>query len=98
MNHPASKPEIKAVAIATMDELRERIKRKSKLKGRQPDDASLAEVHALLGPKPTDGHRDVHFFGQRHHMAVMYSAKFIVQQMQVFKDRKSTRLNSSHVD
>ena len=57
MNHPASKPEIKAVALATMDELRERIKRKSKLKGRQPDDASLAEVRALLGPKPTDGYR-----------------------------------------
>ena len=57
MNHPASKPEIKAVAIATMDELRERIKRKSKLKGRQADDVSLDEVRALIGEKPADGHR-----------------------------------------
>ena len=57
MNHPASKPEIKAVALATMDELRDRIRRKSKLKGRQADDVSLAEVRALLGAKPVDGHR-----------------------------------------
>ena len=57
MNHPASKPEIKAVAIATLDELRERIKRKSKLKGRQAGDTSLAEVRALLGPKPAAGYR-----------------------------------------
>ena len=57
MNHPASKPEIKAVAIATMEELRDRIKRKSKLKGRQADDASLAEVRELLGAKPADGYR-----------------------------------------
>ncbi len=57
MNHPGNKPEIKAVAIATVDEMRERIKRKSKLKGRQADDVSLAEVRALLGAKPVDGHR-----------------------------------------
>ena len=57
MNHPASKTEIKAVAIATMEELRERIKRKSKLKGRQADDVSLDEVRALIGEKPADGHR-----------------------------------------
>ena len=57
MNHPANKPEIKAVALATVDELRDRIRRKSKLKGRQADDASVAEVRALLGAKPVDGHR-----------------------------------------
>ena len=40
-----------------MDQLRERIRRKSQLKGRQADDASLAEVRALIGPRPADGHR-----------------------------------------
>ncbi|MDO8769873.1 MAG: NADH-ubiquinone oxidoreductase-F iron-sulfur binding region domain-containing protein [Burkholderiaceae bacterium] len=40
------------VAIATVDEMRERIRRKSKLKGRQADDASLQEVRALVGAAP----------------------------------------------
>ena len=60
MNHPAHAREIneiKAIAIATVDELRERIKRKSKLKGRQADDASIDEVRALIGLKPAEGHR-----------------------------------------
>ena len=60
MNHPAKASElneIKAVAIATVDELRERIKRKSKLKGRQADDVSIEEVRALIGPRPLVGHR-----------------------------------------
>ena len=46
-----------AVTIATVDQLRERIRRKSKLKGRQADDASLEEVRALIGARPADGHR-----------------------------------------
>ena len=37
--------------------MRERIRKKSKLKGRQADDASLAEVRALLGTRPDGGHR-----------------------------------------
>ena len=41
---------VAAVALATPDQLRERIRRKSRLKGRQPDDTALAEVRALLGP------------------------------------------------
>jgi NADH:ubiquinone oxidoreductase subunit F (NADH-binding)/NADH:ubiquinone oxidoreductase subunit E len=45
------------VALATVDEMRERIRRKSKLKGRQADDASLQEVRALIGMPPPDGHR-----------------------------------------
>ena len=57
MNHPAPLHEVKAVAIATVDELRERIRRKSKLKGRQADDLSVDEVRALIGLKPTTGHR-----------------------------------------
>ena len=41
----------------TVDQLRERIRRKAKLKGRQPDDASREEVRALIGARPTEGHR-----------------------------------------
>lgn len=57
MNHPGHLSEVKAVAIATADELRERIRRKSKLKGRQADDVSLEEVRDLMGPRPASGHR-----------------------------------------
>ena len=57
MNHPRPSNEIQAVAIATLDDMRQRIRQKSKLKGRQADDASLDEVRALLGPKPEAGHR-----------------------------------------
>jgi formate dehydrogenase len=60
MNHPAKASEfneIKAVTLATVDELRQRIKRKSKLKGRQADDASTEDVRALIGLRPLEGHR-----------------------------------------
>ena len=40
-----------------LDGLRQSLKRHAKLKGRQPDDASLAEVRALIGPRPEGGHR-----------------------------------------
>ena len=49
MNHPKPSDVVKAVAVATADDLRETIRRKSKLKGRQADDASLAEVRQLIG-------------------------------------------------
>ena len=49
MNHPKPSGEIKTVAVATVDDLRETIRRKSKLKGRQADDVSLAEVRQLIG-------------------------------------------------
>ena len=49
MNHPKPSEEVKAVAVATADDLRETIRRKSKLKGRQADDASLAQVRQLIG-------------------------------------------------
>jgi len=52
MNHPKPSGEIKAVAIATADDLRARIKQKSKLKGRQADDVALAEIQALIGDGP----------------------------------------------
>jgi len=49
MNHPKPSDAVKAVAVATADDLRETIRRKSKLKGRQADDVSLAEVRQLIG-------------------------------------------------
>ena len=52
MNHPKPTKEVKAVAVATADDLRETIRRKSKLKGRQADDASVAEVRQLIGEAP----------------------------------------------
>ena len=52
MNHPKPSGEVKAVAVATADDLRETIRRKSKLKGRQADDVSLSEVRQLIGEAP----------------------------------------------
>ena len=45
------------VLLATPDQLRERIRQKSKLKGRQADDTSRHEVVSLLGVKPEGGYR-----------------------------------------
>ncbi|MBU3641852.1 NAD(P)H-dependent oxidoreductase subunit E [Polynucleobacter sp. Fuers-14] len=52
MNHPKPSGEVKAVAVATADDLRETIRRKSKLKGRQADDVSVDEVRQLIGNAP----------------------------------------------
>ncbi|NML43846.1 NADH-quinone oxidoreductase subunit F [Ramlibacter sp. G-1-2-2] len=57
MNHPRPSPEVAAVAVATPDDLRQRIRRKSKLKGRQPEEGAVEEVRALIGPPPAGGHR-----------------------------------------
>ncbi len=46
-----------ATVLGTPDALRETIRRASRLKGRQPDDAALADVRALIGAAPADGHR-----------------------------------------
>ena len=45
------------VLLASADDMRQRIRRMGKLKGRQPDDASLAQVRALIGAAPVEGHR-----------------------------------------
>jgi formate dehydrogenase len=45
------------IRIATPDEMRERIRRKSKLKGRQADEMSIRQVQALIGLRPEAGHR-----------------------------------------
>ena len=61
MQHPGStttgKQEVQAIPLGTVDDLRDRIRRKSKLKGRQPEADALAQVQELIGPKPEDGHR-----------------------------------------
>jgi NADH:ubiquinone oxidoreductase subunit E len=48
---------VNTVVLATPDELRERIRQKSKLKGRQADDVSREEVRQLLGARPEAGYR-----------------------------------------
>jgi formate dehydrogenase len=40
------------VALASVDDMRQRIRSKSKLKGRQAEDSAVAEVRALLGAGP----------------------------------------------
>jgi NADH:ubiquinone oxidoreductase subunit F (NADH-binding)/NADH:ubiquinone oxidoreductase subunit E len=45
-----SKPPV--VAIASVDSIRGRLRKKSQLKGRQPDHVSLGEVQELIGPGP----------------------------------------------
>jgi formate dehydrogenase beta subunit len=50
MNHPGKANERQAVALATVEELRERMRRKSQLKGRQVDEQALAQVRQLLKP------------------------------------------------
>ena len=57
MSQPDSTVQVTNVALATLDDMRQRIRLKSKLKGRQADEVSLAQVRALTGDKPTDGHR-----------------------------------------
>jgi len=54
---PSSLGDAGVVAVASVDELRERIRRKRQLKGRQADALSLAEVRSLIGTRPTEGHR-----------------------------------------
>jgi formate dehydrogenase beta subunit len=65
---------VAVVALATPEQLRERIKRKSRLKGRQADDASLAEVRALLGDKPAAGWRRDLLIEQLHLLNDSYGA------------------------
>jgi formate dehydrogenase len=72
MNHPATPREVKTVALATAEQLRERIRQKSKLKGRQVDELALAEVRALLGPRPADGFRRDLLIEQLHNLNDAY--------------------------
>ena len=57
MNSSAPSSGAVEVALGSADDLRGRIRKKSRLKGRQPDEASLEEVAQLLGLAPADGWR-----------------------------------------
>ena len=57
INQPDLTAQVKGVALATLDDMRQQIRQKSKLKGRQADDLSVDEVRALIGPKPPTGYR-----------------------------------------
>ena len=50
-------PEAPTVAAVSVSDMRERIRRKSHLKGRQPEDVAMTEVAGLLGPRPATGLR-----------------------------------------
>ncbi|MDO8458417.1 MAG: NADH-ubiquinone oxidoreductase-F iron-sulfur binding region domain-containing protein [Burkholderiaceae bacterium] len=50
-------PAVSSVILATPDQLRDRIRQKSKLKGRQADEVSCSEVVALMGARPAEGYR-----------------------------------------
>ena len=62
------------VARIDADELRRSIRRRGRLKGRQPDDAALAEVAALLGPRPAGGWRRDRLIEQLHQLNDLHGA------------------------
>jgi formate dehydrogenase beta subunit len=55
MNSAATGGSVATVAVASVEDLRGRIKRKSRLKGRQADGAALEQVRELLGERPREG-------------------------------------------
>ena len=57
MSLSSSSNPVASVALASLDDMRERIRRKRQLKGRQVDVQARDEVRALLGPCPADGYR-----------------------------------------
>lgn len=50
-------PPAPALAALSLDDMRARIRSKSRLKGRQSEAAAMAEVAQLLGPRPEQGFR-----------------------------------------
>ena len=56
-NQPDELLALPVVASVSPEEMRQRIKRKSRLKGRQVDEGSRAELCALLGERPASGWR-----------------------------------------
>ena len=50
--HFSVSPSVPTVALASVDDMRQRIRAKSKLKGRQPEDAAIQDVRELLGLAP----------------------------------------------
>ena len=56
-NTPSHFSSTTAVTLGSVDDMRERIRRKRQLKGRQVDAASAADVRALIGEPPAAGYR-----------------------------------------
>ena len=52
MSTPAARTDAKIVATASVEQLRGRLRKKSQLKGRQPDHAAMTEVQELIGAGP----------------------------------------------
>jgi formate dehydrogenase beta subunit len=52
MSTTATRTDAKVVATASVEQLRGRLRKKSQLKGRQPDHAAMAEVQELIGAGP----------------------------------------------
>ena len=52
-----STPAVPTLARVSVDDMRERIRRKSRMKGRQAEDDAVAEVRGLIGAPPPGGHR-----------------------------------------
>jgi formate dehydrogenase len=81
------------VTLATVDDMRQRIRSKSKLKGRQTNDESLAAVRALLGPAPH--RRDLliehlhglndHFGGLHDHHLVALAKEMNIPMAEVYE-------------
>ena len=57
MKPTPTRPAPPAVPLATEDQLRQRLRRHGRLKGRQPDDEALRDVRDCIGPRPPQGHR-----------------------------------------
>ena len=72
--HFPSGPEDSVVARIDAEELRRRIRSTSRLKGRQPDDAALVAVAALLGPRPAEGWRRDRLIEQLHQLNDLHGA------------------------
>jgi len=62
------------VARIDSDELRRSIRRRGRLKGRQPDDAALAAVAELIGPQPAEGWRRDRLIEQLHQLNDLHGA------------------------
>ena len=52
MSTKTIKPEAAIVAVASLEQMRGRLRKKGQLKGRQPDHVSMGEVQELIGPGP----------------------------------------------
>ncbi|KQT13459.1 NADH-ubiquinone oxidoreductase-F iron-sulfur binding region domain-containing protein [Ramlibacter sp. Leaf400] len=96
MNPTPTRPDLAAVPLATADQLRQRLRRHGKLKGRQPEDEALREVRECIGPKPAEGHRrdlliehlhrlNDRFGALREHHLVALSRELNVPMAEVFE-------------